>query len=60
VQWRCDNQSNWCMRKIDVGDIAAHLAYVLGLSARSTSSLAEPALHTPDEPDWQRQAQLPV
>lgn len=29
VQWRCDNQANWCMRKIDVGDVAAHLAKVL-------------------------------
>jgi ADP-heptose:LPS heptosyltransferase len=29
VQWRCDNQANWCMRKIGVDDVAAHLATVL-------------------------------
>ncbi len=37
VQWRCNNQANWCMRKIDVDDVAAHLANVLGFSARSIS-----------------------
>lgn len=60
VQWRCDNQANWCMRKISVDDVAAHLANILALNARSTSSLAEPALPAPNEPDWQRQTQLPV
>jgi ADP-heptose:LPS heptosyltransferase len=60
VQWRCDNQANWCMRKISVNDVAAHLANILALKARSTSSLAEPALRAANEPDWQRQTQLPV
>lgn len=34
VQWRCKNQANWCMRKIDVTDVAAHLAKVLALDSK--------------------------
>jgi ADP-heptose:LPS heptosyltransferase len=62
VQWRCDNQANWCMRKIDVRDVAAHLASVLALRDKIdiVASAAEPAHHAAHEPDWQRQAQLPV
>jgi ADP-heptose:LPS heptosyltransferase len=62
VQWRCDNQANWCMRKIDPTEVAAHLSDVLRLPARSRSSVspAEPAHYATHEPDWQRQAQLPV
>jgi ADP-heptose:LPS heptosyltransferase len=55
VQWRCDNQANWCMRKINVHDVAAHLAHILGFSARSiSSSPPEPAHGAAHEPDWQR------
>ena len=62
VQWRCDNQANWCMRKIDVRDVAAHLASVLALRDKIdiVASAAEPAHDAAHEPDWQRQAQLPV
>ena len=28
VQWRCDNEANWCMRKITPEEIAAHLAAI--------------------------------
>jgi len=38
VQWRCNNQENWCMRKIDVRDVTAHLADVLATSAKCISS----------------------
>jgi len=37
VQWRCDNQENWCMRKINPEDVGDHLADVLGLG-RDTST----------------------
>jgi len=62
VQWRCDNQPNWCMRKIDAADVAAHLADVLGLRRKSTSSksTSEPAQRAAHKPDRKRQAQLPV
>ena len=61
VQWRCDNQANWCMRKINVEDVAAHLANVPGFSARTISSLPpEPTHCATNKPDRQRQAQLPV
>jgi ADP-heptose:LPS heptosyltransferase len=62
VQWRCDNQPNWCMRKINPADVAAHLASVLNSNARSTysRSTAEPAHYPAHEPDWQRQTELPV
>lgn len=59
VQWRCDNQPNWCMRKIDPRDVAAHLDNVLGVTTRSTSSNSATADAT-QEPNWQRQAELPV
>jgi hypothetical protein len=43
------------MRKINVDDVAAHLAHVLGFSARSiSSSPPEPAHGAAHEPDWQR------
>ena len=35
VQWRCDNQPNWCMRKIDPAAVAAHLRDVLAASKTS-------------------------
>lgn len=60
VQWRCDNQENWCMRKIDVRDVAAHLGEMLAAGAKCISSRSGPALHLPNDPDWQRQTQLPV
>jgi ADP-heptose:LPS heptosyltransferase len=39
VQWRCDNQANWCMRKLNPTDVAAHLANVLDSTPRSMSSM---------------------
>jgi ADP-heptose:LPS heptosyltransferase len=33
VQWTCHNQENWCMRKVQVGPVAHHLATVLGATA---------------------------
>ena len=33
VQWTCRNQENWCMRKIPVEPVAAHLATVLEATA---------------------------
>ena len=60
VQWRCDNQANWCMRKIEVRDVATHLADILGDRARSASSTPEQALDATYQPQWQRQTQLPV
>jgi ADP-heptose:LPS heptosyltransferase len=62
VQWRCDNQANWCMRKINPADVAAHLASVLDLSIRSTftNSAAQPTHQATHQPDWQRQTQVPV
>jgi ADP-heptose:LPS heptosyltransferase len=36
VQWRCDNQKNWCMRKIKIADVADHLATVLDSSLAVT------------------------
>lgn len=62
VQWRCHNQANWCMRKINPADVAAHLEAVLAGHARSTSAFSvSEAAHCPSyQPDWQRQTKLPV
>lgn len=62
VQWRCDNQTNWCMRKINPRDVAAHLASVLQARAISTSSRStpQPTPHPAHQPDWQWQGELPV
>ena len=62
IQWRCDNQAHWCMRKIDSSAVANHLGGVLSRSGKPemTKSTAEPASNPSHQPDWQRQAQLPV
>jgi hypothetical protein len=62
VQWTCKNQANWCMRKIDVREVAAHLESVLAFRDKIdlVTSAAEPAQRAAHEPDWQRQAQFPV
>lgn len=68
VQWHCKNQQNWCMRKINVADVAAHLSEVLGLNAPAVRPAGnamvqlpgKPSQHSPYQPDWQGQAQLPV
>jgi ADP-heptose:LPS heptosyltransferase len=39
VQWRCHNQANWCMRKIEIADVADHLATVLDSSLAVTVTL---------------------
>jgi ADP-heptose:LPS heptosyltransferase len=33
VQWKCSNQQNWCMRKISVDAIAAHLSGICAAHA---------------------------
>lgn len=30
VQWKCSNETNWCMRKISVGDVGDYLATLPG------------------------------
>ena len=59
VQWRCDNQANWCMRKIAPRDVADHLADILQLPDAIKSTF-DPSQKPAHQPDWQRQAQLPV
>ena len=62
VQWRCDNEANWCMRKIASRDVADHLADILQSrdeisASKSTFDRSQKPAH---QPDWQRQPQLPV
>lgn len=62
VQWRCDNEANWCMRKITPRDVAGHLAEIFQSSDEisATRSTVDPSQKPAHQPDWQRQPQLPV
>jgi ADP-heptose:LPS heptosyltransferase len=62
VQWRCDNETNWCMRKIRPRDVADHLADILQSREEitATRSTVDPSQKPANQPDWQRQPQLPV
>jgi ADP-heptose:LPS heptosyltransferase len=41
VQWRCRNESNWCMRKITVESVASHLGRILSAPAESKVEILE-------------------
>jgi ADP-heptose:LPS heptosyltransferase len=40
VQWRCGNQTNWCMRKISAAEVGDHLAQVLANTRASDAKVA--------------------
>jgi ADP-heptose:LPS heptosyltransferase len=42
VQWTCRNQENWCMRKIDVEQVAGYLATLPGFATTSKRSITQP------------------
>ena len=42
VQWTCRNQENWCMRKVQVGPVADHLAAVLESTAPYAATASVP------------------